>query len=298
MSKASTKKSATATTPELVGGPADIVQNDKHAPSDPRYLFECKTIQSNAFRTLVEALKDILTDTNFEIDDSGIRVLSIDDQSRSIMVHMRLEAENFEKFYCRHKMVVGINLTNLFKLIKLMVNTDNLTMYLTEDDPNIMHICMENPENNTQKTSQLRLIEITARPLDPPALKFPTVITIPSEDFQRTCRDLMNIDETVSIQSKGKALVFRVKPDWGEQDVTLGESKEGIHFDQFTETVTEGRFSLKSLILFTKCTNLNPTMELYLRNNYPLILLYPIASLGSIKLCLAPIREDKKEPSR
>jgi proliferating cell nuclear antigen len=46
-------------------------------------------------------------------------------------------------------------------------------------------------------------------------------------------------------------------------------------------------FSLKYLTIFTKCTNLCSNVEIYLKNSYPIILRYSIASLGEIKLCLS-----------
>ena len=52
--------------------------------------------------------------------------------------------------------------------------------------------------------------------------------------------------------------------------------------------IVQGYFSLKHLVLFTKCTNLCNSIEMYLKNNYPLIISYSVASLGNIKLCLAP----------
>ena len=51
---------------------------------------------------------------------------------------------------------------------------------------------------------------------------------------------------------------------------------------------TKGVFALKHLVLFSKCTNLCASIELYLKNDYPLIIEYMVASLGEIKLCLAP----------
>ena len=52
--------------------------------------------------------------------------------------------------------------------------------------------------------------------------------------------------------------------------------------------IVQGVFSIKHLVLFTKCTNLCSTMELYLKNDYPLIIRYDVSSLGSIRLALAP----------
>ena len=54
------------------------------------------------------------------------------------------------------------------------------------------------------------------------------------------------------------------------------------------EQIIQGVFALKYLVLFTKCTNLCNSINLFLKNDYPLIIKYDIASLGHIKLCLAP----------
>ena len=45
----------------------------------------------------------------------------------------------------------------------------------------------------------------------------------------------------------------------------------------------------KHLVSYCKCTNLCNSIELFLKNDYPLIIKYAVASLGEIKLCLAPL---------
>ena len=47
-------------------------------------------------------------------------------------------------------------------------------------------------------------------------------------------------------------------------------------------------YSLKYLVLFTKCTNLCNLIHMYIKNDYPLIIKYTVANLGDIKLCLSP----------
>jgi proliferating cell nuclear antigen len=55
----------------------------------------------------------------------------------------------------------------------------------------------------------------------------------------------------------------------------------------------QGVFLLKHLVLFTKCTNLCQNIELYLKNDFPLILRYTVANLGEVKLILARLIEKK-----
>ena len=40
------------------------------------YIVNIKTVQSGAFRVLVEALKEILTDTNIIFDETGIKLIA------------------------------------------------------------------------------------------------------------------------------------------------------------------------------------------------------------------------------
>ena len=56
-----------------------------------------------------------------------------------------------------------------------------------------------------------------------------------------------------------------------------------------SSAVIQGEFSLKNLSYFIKCTNLCSSIEVYLENDLPLVVKYAVASLGSIKLCLAPL---------
>ena len=58
------------------------------------------------------------------------------------------------------------------------------------------------------------------------------------------------------------------------------------------EEIIQGFFELKHLVVFSKCSNLSNTIQLHIKNNYPLVLKCNIANLGEIKLCLAP-QEDE-----
>ena len=118
--------------------------------SEKKYILNVKTIQSSAFRVLVEALKEILTDANFEFDANGVKVMAMD-SSHTVLVHLKLQAKNFE-FYklAREKITVGINMINLFKLIKTMDNNDTLSLFIEEDNESVLGIKLENIEKNTR----------------------------------------------------------------------------------------------------------------------------------------------------
>ena len=87
------------------------------------------TVQSIIIKFLTEAVKDILPDTNIEVSKDGIRILSMD-PTHTTLVHMNLGATNFEKFHCTHQQIIGVNMINLFKLIKTITNNDTLALFV------------------------------------------------------------------------------------------------------------------------------------------------------------------------
>lgn len=249
---------------------------------------EIKTVQASAFKILVEALKELLTDTCIEFDSSGIKIVSMD-TSHIVLVHLKLDATKFEYFHCEQKITVGVNMLNLHKLIKTINSNDTLTLYIDAMDLNHMGIKIENSEKNTKTTYKLNLLDLDNPKIMIDPAEFNSVITLPSTDFQKITRDMNNLAEFVEIRNVGHQLVFSCKGEFCSQETLLSDNDNSMHsIGSKSNEIVQGIFSLKYLVLFTKCTNLCNTVSMFLKNDYPLIIRYEVASLGEIKLCLAP----------
>lgn len=249
----------------------------------PDMLFRIRTVKAAPFRTLVEAIKDILTDANLEFDHTGLKIMAMDG-THTILVHLRLQADRFDEFHCPQKHVLGINMINFFKLVKTMSNNESIVLFMRKSDTTKLGIEIMNGEKQMVTKFALNLIELDVRPIAIPAVQFPSIITMPSTDFQKIIRDMHTLGEVVEIQSASQELVFRCKGDYAEQETVFS-------IGQGTKTSTEivqGNFFLKHLVLFTKCTSLCSDISLYLKNDYPIIVEYNVAGLGEIKLALAP----------
>jgi len=257
-------------------------------------LFEIRTVQAGAFRVLIEALKEILTEANLEFDQNGIKVMSVD-ETHTVLVYLRLHNDRFENYYCPAKYILGVNMIYFFKLIKTMGNNDNLTLYLPASNPNKLGIRMENSEKSTVTNYFLKLFDTNVDEISIPNLNFSNVIHMQSLDLQKICRDMNALGEKLDmdITSSGPDLIFRCEGDFAEQETVMSENNSTLKIQRNGGTATEvvqGVFQLKHLVLFTKCTSLCPSIEMYLKNDYPLILKYTVANLGEIKLVLAPIK--------
>lgn len=257
-------------------------------------LFEIRTVQSGAFRTLIEGLKEILAEANLEFEASGIRIIDVD-ETHTVLTYLRLNADKFEYFYCPAKFILGVNMMYLFKLIKTLSNNDSLTLFLPASNPNKLGIRAENAEKQTTNTWMMKLFDTNLENIEMPNIQFTSIITMPSTDFQKICRDFNALAEKLEITSSNADLIFRCIGDFVDgETMILSENQSGVKVQKNSGSATEivqGIFELKYLVMFTKCTNLCPTIEIYLRNDYPLVLRYMVANLGEVRLLLAPQKQ-------
>lgn len=252
-----------------------------------KYVIFVRTVQASAIRTLSEALKEVLIDVNIHFDQTGIKIMSMDG-SKVTLVHLMLQADQFENFYCQEQTVIGVNMLSLFKLLKTIGNTDIVTLYIEKEDRHKLGIKIENKEKSIISSSKLRLLDLDEDIISIPDVEFDSVITMPCVDFQKYCRDLSIISESVTITSKGNVFTLFASGDFAEQEITIGETQSGLVISK-KEAEVSGRFPLKYLNLFCKSSGLCSNIEIYLKAHYPLILVFNCASLGTLNFGLAPI---------
>ncbi len=257
--------------------------------SNSQYSLEVRTVQSSSFKILIEALKELLTDTCIEFDNTGMKIITMDN-SKVVLVHLKLEASKFEYFYCENKINIGVNMLNLYKLIRSVNSNDILTLFVDSNDINSLGIKIENGEKNTRTIYKLSLLDLDMPKISIDPVDFNSVITLPSIDFQKICRDMNNIADFVEIKNIGSQLILSCKGDFCSQETIISDTDNGNTVQNIngSNEILQGVFKLNFLVLFTKCTNLSSTVEIFLKNDYPLVIRYSVASLGSVKIALAP----------
>lgn len=255
------------------------------------YQLYIKTVQSHSIKILVESLKEVLTDINLYFDANGVKIMTMDN-ARVALVYVRLIKEKFEEYHCTNKQMCGINMIYFFKLLKTVGNNDVLTIFIKKTNPNELGIRIENKEKNTVTESYLKMLDISEEKLDIPDIVYDSVISMPSVDLQKYCRDLSIISNQVIISNTDTKFILESNGDFATQKIIIGEAQNGLIFSKKNQNVSE-TFDLKYLNSFTKSTNLCSTVEIFLKMNYPLVIEYNVANLGKLQFCLAPkVREE------
>ncbi|BAT22511.1 putative proliferating cell nuclear antigen II [Yellowstone lake phycodnavirus 3] len=241
---------------------------------------QLKTIQAAAVKSVFEVLKDIINDVNVYFTAKGVHILTLD-TARVTLVHMTLGAENFEEYECPADIAAGLNMGNIYKLLKSVTNQDTLTLKVEGRD--VMEVLIENPVKKSATSFKLKLLDINEDILEVPDIHMNVVTTLPSVDFQRITRDMGNLANDMSIIREGTKLILSCRGDWADQETLL----------EFPDAVskTGNIFSLKYINLFTKATNMCSSVQLMQdseNENMPIIFRYTIANLGDLRFYLAP----------
>ena len=249
-----------------------------------------RTSQSSALKALFDTLKDLLEDACLEFDVDGVRLVS-PDSTHIAMVHLRLDASNFEEYHCPRPLAVGINITRLFKLLKSIASSDALTLFVDAADATHLGIRVESGERRTNTTFKIGMMDIEPIKIDLPPIECDSCLSLSSTDLQKIIRDMSSIADRVEITNTKDRLALACAGDFCSQETVLEESNKFSASMQTTTGIIQGVFSLSYLAIFCKCSALCPAVEINLRNDWPIIFRYTVAALGEIKLCLSPMCE-------
>ena len=240
-----------------------------------------KTIQASALKSVFEVLKDIINDVNVYFNANGVQILTLD-TARVTLVEMSLGAENFEEYECPVPVAAGLNMTNMYKLLKSVTNNDSLRMKI--DDHDILEIEIENTVKHSTTKFRLKLLDINEDDLSVPDIDMDLVTTLPSVDFQRVARDMANLATDISIVRRGHLLELSCEGDFADQKTVIecGPPKEAEPIG--------GVYPLKYINMYTKATNLCSNVQLFQNSQnpkLPLVVRYAIANLGDVRFYLA-----------
>ena len=165
---------------------------------------------------------------------------------------------------------------------------DTITFFITNENRHEFGIKIENTDKNSSTVFYLKMLDIDEEEINIPDIELDSVITMPSNDFQRMCRDMQNISDQIVLTSSEYMLKLECHGDFASQETLIGEANHGLSFSKCEKNAISGKFSLKYINLFTKSTNLSNTVEIYLKKDFPLMLKYNVANLGNLMFCLAP----------
>ncbi|KAJ1930195.1 hypothetical protein IWQ60_000376 [Tieghemiomyces parasiticus] len=261
-------------------------------------MLEARLAQGSLLKKIIEAIKDLVQDANFDCSDSGISLQAMD-SAHVALCALLLKADSFEPYRCDRNMSLGINLNAFSKMLKCSGNDDILTLK-ADDDTDLLTMMFENQAADRLSEYELKLMDIDAEHLGIPDQEFDCTVKMPSAEFARIVRDLATINESVTISVTKEGVRFAASGDHGKGSVLLkpsGSVDDAGSGSQTSIQLSEPvmvSLSLKYLNTFTKAAPLSETVTLQITNDVPVLIDFAVGEAGYIRYFLAPkINEDE-----
>lgn len=268
-------------------------------------ILEISTLKSIIIKSLFEVIKPYIKETNILINNEGLKISTMD-TSKVSLTYIKLKAEKFEKYYCEKPVIIGIDTSTLFKVIKYCNRRETITFYMTEEEPDKLSIELSDPFMGKVKDYKIPLLALDDKIANIQSMEFDYIINIPSVQFQQIIKDIHLLDgKIVEIKSLGRQIIFNCTDGIAEFKTSIsevdektnkeqklllqqnGEDLKSIKFQKSNEKIVQGKFKLNYLMNFIKASHLCENMNILLTNDKPLVLEYFIADLGILRCLLA-----------
>jgi len=254
-------------------------------------VLEAQLQQASLLKKVVDAMKDLCKDVNFDASEKGLQVQSMD-SSHVALVSLLLRESAFSDFKCDRPASLGMNVESLGKILKMCGPNDSLKLRWATDADVVSFQC-ESGEDDRIADFELKLMQIESEHMEIPEQHYKVVAKLPSSEFQKICRDLKEFGETMQVKSSKEGITFSVQGDMGAGNVMLKPREAEKPEEKVILTVHEpvtATFALRYLVNFAKAAPLCGTVELGLGPDAPLLVRYSLenADNGHMQFYLAP----------
>ncbi|KAK9845702.1 hypothetical protein WJX81_000064 [Elliptochloris bilobata] len=259
-------------------------------------MFEARLTQGGLLKKLLDAVKDLVTDGNFDCSTTGFGLQAMD-TSHVSLVSMMLRSDGFDHYRCDRNISMGMNLANMAKMLKCANDKDIVTMK-AEDQGDTITFMFESENQERISDFELKLMDIDSEQLGIPDTEYTATVRMPSSEFQRICKDLASIGDTVLISVTKDGVKFSTSGDIGSANITIRQSTSADKPEDNTlidmQEPVALTFALRYLNSFAKATPLSPTVTLSMSKELPVVVEYRISDIGHISFYLAPKIEDEE----
>ena len=262
-------------------------------------LFHLRTDNVQCLKKLIDALKELMIETNMCFSKKSINISHINSKG-SIYCFLEIRADmvnNEENFYhCDfnndNPLSVGVNLLHLAKILKCIGSNNILHLETQKYDKNTLNIKVENTNKSEMSLYSMKYIEINEEKLSIPDVEFETILKLNSKYFQKIIKDICSLDaKYVDIKFCSGQLFISGIGGYIFRETIIEESTGknnimSVDYVRDENNISQGKFDIKDLITISKFTGLSKTLTIKMKNDIPLVIELEIDNIGNLVLLI------------
>jgi len=265
----------------------EMIEGPKEPQFEKGTEFELKLENSKILKTIVETLGSIIDETEIKITPEQFIITAMD-PSRICLLKLTIDKEDFDEYEADGEFSLGINLSDLEKIMKRASSDDSLKLKHTTTD-NKIKIIMQREGSARARTFTLALLDLDIEEIamnNLLAIEYPISWVIDPDFLIEAIKDAEIYSEILNIQAQENiGLTFQSSGQIGEMVYELG-------LDEFIETDIEstekGAYSLNFLRAIMKITSITEKLKVSLKTDHPIKMFFNLLEGGELNYFLAP----------
>ncbi|TRM67004.1 proliferating cell nuclear antigen, N-terminal domain-containing protein [Schizophyllum amplum] len=189
-------------------------------------MLEAQLNEASVLKKILDSIKELVTDANFECNDEGINLQAMDN-SHVALVSVLLERKGFADYRCDRPIPLGVNLNSLTKVLKCAKDDDMCTLKASEE-ADVLNLVYESKSSDRIAEYDMKLMDIDSDQLGIPDTEYDAQVTMASSEFARIVRDLSQLGESVRIEVSKEGIRFASDGESANGSVLLKHSADAL----------------------------------------------------------------------
>ncbi|MEM2890014.1 MAG: proliferating cell nuclear antigen (pcna) [Candidatus Hadarchaeum sp.] len=246
-------------------------------------MVSAKMSDPKVWKTCVGAMVNLIEEAAFRFTTEGVKMKAMD-PSHVALVDFELPAAAFSEYAVKQPVTLGINLTEMDKILSRAKADDELILEL---DEKMNRLAIVFKGASTRRLS-LPLIDVREAELQEPRIQFTATAEILAGIIQDGLKDAELISDNVRFELNEEGFFITAEGDRGSTELKLCKGDKGL-LKLSAKERARAMFNIKYLTDMTKAAGSADVIKISLGTNLPIQLDYPIAGgVGRLRFLLAP----------
>lgn len=258
-------------------------------------LFDLKTDNIQFLKKLIDSLKEISVETNFDFSNQTVKISKMNSKESICCFMVLKNADDFcfsSSYSDDNPLVVGINVLILSKIFKGLSVDNIVNIFVDNSNKNLLCLKLENKNKSEITNYEISFIELNQTTITLPRTVFDVSLEIDSKYFHKTIKDIHNLEsKSVEMKFCNNQFFFSGSGGYVSRETIIEENTNNnaknivkILDQKENVNISQGKFCLKDILSVCKFCSLSKTIIIRLKNDTPLLLEFKLGKYGTVKL--------------
>jgi len=250
-------------------------------------VFKAELEEVGLIQDSMKTVSDLISEGLFQLTEDGLKLIAAD-PAMVALVDFKIEKDVFETYELDEEDKVGLNLENLYSILR-RANADDTITFEVKEDESKFYITMENSSTRNFSLPILNLSEDDIPSTD--QLDFNVTAELETSVLESAIKDALVVGDSVTISADSDELKIAAEGDQSNVDFSITGDSPGVM--ALEGGTAKSMFSLDYLNSMTGAKKLSDNVELRLGEDFPMRLNFIVPEQARLSFVLAPrIEED------